>query len=104
MKLFDFDEKTEAKVSSFNCSYSWSDMANALTDAGIPHDVVRNLADVRMSILFQRPLLDIMKFDDYLHDRFGDYESEGKSMKDMFGELFGDKAPGIAYYFGVEGK
>ena len=73
----------------------------ALTDHNIPHEVVRTLADVPLSIIFKRPILDIFKFDDYLHDRFGDYESEDKSIKDMFDKLFGNDADRIAYYFGI---
>lgn len=30
------------------------------------------------------------------------YESENKSMADMFKKLFGDDSDKIAYYFGVE--
>lgn len=99
-ELFDFGDNSKL-AKSFDCSYSWSDMANALTDSGIPHDVVRELADVQVSMLFRRPVLNVFKFDDYLHDRFGDYESEGKSMKSLFDELFGEKAKRMSYYFGI---
>lgn len=100
MKLFDNDEKIESR--NFDCSYSWSDMANALTDHNIPHGILRTLADVKMAIVMGRPVLNIFKFDDWLHYKYGDYEREGKSMKDMFEQLFGDDAGKIAYYFGVE--
>ncbi len=78
----------EVENRSFDCSYSWGDMANALTDHNIPHEVVRTLADVPMAMIMKRPILNMFKFDDYLHDQYGDYESEGKSMKDMFKKLF----------------
>lgn len=84
--------------------YSWSDMANALTDKGIPYEVVRNLADMQMSMIMNRPIFNVFKFDDWLHERFGDYESEKKSMRDMFNQLFGDDSDKIAYYFGIEVK
>lgn len=100
MKLFDIDDEIESR--GFDCSYSWSDMANALTDHNIPHEILRTLADVKMAIVMKRPVLNIFKFDDWLHDRYGDYEREGKSMEDMFKQLFGDDAGKIAYYFGVE--
>lgn len=83
--------------------YSWSDMANALTDKGVPHKVVRNLADIQMSMIMNRPIFNVFKFDDWLHEKFGDYESEKKSMRDMFNQLFGDDSDKIAYYFGIEG-
>lgn len=89
------------KENNFEGSYSWSDMANALTSHNIPHEVVRTLADVPMAIIMKRPILNMFKFDDYLHEQYGDYESEGKSMKDMFDELFGNDANKIAYYFGL---
>lgn len=100
MKLFDIGDEVESR--NFDCSYSWSDMANALTDHNIPHEVVRTLADVPMAIIMKRPILNIFKFDDYLHDQYGDYESENKSMADMFKKLFGDDSDKIAYYFGIE--
>ena len=84
--------------------YSWSDMANALTHKGVPHEVVRNLADMQMSMIMNRPIFNVFKFDDWLHEKFGDYESEKKSMQDMFNQLFGDDSDKIAYYFGIEVK
>ena len=84
--------------------YSWSDMANALTDKGVPHEVVRNLADMQMSMIMNRPIFNVFKFDDWLHEKFGDYESEKKSMQDMFNQLFGDDSDKIAYYFGIKVK
>ena len=84
--------------------YSWSDMANELTSRGVPHEVVRNLADMKMSIIMNRPIFDIFKFDDWLHEKFGNYESENKSMRDMFNQLFGDDSDKIAYYFGIKVK
>ena len=79
-------------------------MANALTDKGVPNEVVRNLADIQMSIIMNRPIFNVFKFDDWLHEKFGDYESENKSMRDMFNQLFGDDSDKIAYYFGIKVK
>ena len=84
--------------------YSWSDMANTLTDKGVPHEVVRNLADMEMAMIMNRPIFSIFKFDEWLHEKYGDYESENKSMHDMFIQLFGDDSDKIAYYFGIERK
>ena len=33
--------------------------------------------------------LDIIKFDDWLHEKVGDYEDDGKNMKDALIENFG---------------
>ena len=84
--------------------YSWSDMANVLTNKGVPHEVVRNLADMQMSMIMNRPIFNVFKFDDWLHEKFGNYESEKKSMRDIFSQLFGDDSDKIAYYFGIEVK
>lgn len=37
-------------------------------------------------------LFDILKFDDWLHRKFGNYEDDKKSMKDIVSEHFGDNA------------
>lgn len=89
---------------SIEKSYSWSDMANEFTSRGIPHSVVSKIADVEVSSILKRPVMSIFKFDDWLHERYGNYESKGKSMRDMFKELFGDDADKMAYYFAVEGN
>jgi len=83
-------------------NYSWSDMANFMTDCGIPHSVVKNLTDPFISILvYKRLVFDLIKFDDYLHERYGNYEEQGKSQSDIFEELFGDKIEQAKYYFGL---
>lgn len=81
--------------------YSWSEMANEFTDRGIPHEVVRNLADIKMAIILNRPIMDLMKFDDYLHQKYGDYEKEGNSMKDIFDKIFAKDSDKMKYYFGL---
>lgn len=99
------NDTLEAKEGTWNKDveklYSWSDMANALTEHGIPHSVVSGLADLQMASILNRPIFNIFKFDDYLHDRFGAYEEEQKSMKDIFIQLFGDDVERIKYFFGI---
>jgi len=36
--------------------------------------------------------INLIKFDEWLHDKFGDYEDEEKSMKDIIEEHFGNTA------------
>ena len=100
MNLFDqLDEKENGK---FDCSYTWSDMANFMTNCGIPHSVLANLVDPFVAmIVYKRPVFDVLKFDDYVHEKYGDYEKRGKSLKDMFKEIFGDKIKEAEYYFGI---
>lgn len=40
-------------------------------------------------------LFDILKFDDWLHEKFGDYEDEHKSMKNVVFEHFGENAANL---------
>jgi len=82
-------------------NYSYSDMANFLLDFNIPYSVIKTLADPITKIFFGRPVLNIFKFDDYLHQKYGKYEDEGKSMSDIFKELFGDKTEKAQFYFGI---
>ena len=57
-----------------------------------------------MAMIMNRSIFSIFKFDEWLHEKYGDYESENKSMHDMFIQLFGDDCDKIAYYFGIEVK
>ena len=82
-------------------NYSFSDMANFLVGFGVPHEVIGGLADVFYSQLLKRPILNLFKFDDFLHEKYGDYESEGKSTADIFSEFFGDKVKEAEFYFAV---
>ena len=86
------------------CDYSWSDMANFMTDCGVPHSAMKNLADPFMGAILGRPVLSLINFDDFLHKKYGEYENQGKSMKDIFGEFFGDKVEQAEYYFGLENE
>lgn len=44
--------------------------------------------DTMLSLAMKRPMFDIWKFDDYLHGRFGNYEEQGKSMRDILREHY----------------
>lgn len=41
-------------------------------------------------VLFGEFVIDILKFDQFLHEKFGNYEDEGKSMRDILSEKYGD--------------
>lgn len=45
-----------------------------------------------LSIVCKHLMIDILKFDDWLHSQFGNYEDEGKSMRDIIHEKYGDNA------------
>ena len=42
-----------------------------------------------LSILFKKPIIDINKFDDWLHNQYGDYEEQGLSMQDVLTKNYG---------------
>ena len=77
------------------------EMENDLKSFGIPIEKIPGLFDAELSLAVHKPILSLIAFDDYLHKRFGNYESEGKSMSSLFDELFGSKSKEIASYFGV---
>lgn len=56
---------------------------------GVPF---KRFYDGLMSVVFGKLTINIIVFDDYLHERFGEYEDEGKSMKDEVIEKFGKEA------------
>lgn len=47
--------------------------------------------DGLISIASKKLCIDILKFDDWLHEKYGDYENEGKSMDDIVREKYGEK-------------
>jgi hypothetical protein len=46
--------------------------------------------DITLSAAFKRPVLNIGKFDDWLHDKFGKYENKGLSMYDVLKNNYGE--------------
>jgi hypothetical protein len=52
--------------------------------SNFPHGPRRLYFDVLLSKAFDRPVLDFWKFDDFLHEIYGEYEEErGLSMHDL---------------------
>jgi len=48
--------------------------------------------DKDLTAAFRKPVLDIGKFDDWLHEKFGEYENDGLSMSDVLANNFGESA------------
>ena len=46
--------------------------------------------DGLMSVTSKRLCIDILKFDDWLHEQYGDYEDNGLSMEDVVRKHYGD--------------
>lgn len=47
--------------------------------------------DKLMSVVFRLVIIGIFAFDDWLHEKYGNYEEEGKSMRDIVTEHYGEK-------------
>ena len=78
---------------------SLCDMSNTLGKYNIPSKALKPSI---ISVFLHRPILDTFVFDDWVHEKYGDYESEGKSLNDMFKLIFGDEASYIKTFFGVD--
>ena len=48
--------------------------------------------DPLISYITGTPKLDVYKFDDYLHEKHGDYEKQKQSMKDVLETYYGKEA------------
>ena len=44
-----------------------------------------------MSVLSKHLCIDILKFDDWLHEKHGTYENEGMGMNDVIRKYYGEK-------------
>ena len=53
---------------------------------------IRHFYDNVVTAYFQRIKIDPFKFDDYLHQKHGNYEKQGKSMNDIVIENYGENA------------
>lgn len=44
------------------------------------------------AIIQKKGVLDIIKFDDWLHEQYGQYENKGLSMQDLIRKEYGEEA------------
>ena len=47
--------------------------------------------DAMMSVIMGKPILDPFKFDDWLHEKYGNYEESGHSMYTLLIEHYGQE-------------
>jgi len=52
---------------------------------------IKHFYDGLCTFLFGQIQIDIFKFDEYLHKKYGEYEREGKSLNDIVTEHYGAK-------------
>jgi hypothetical protein len=48
--------------------------------------------DPALSFCIGKPKIDLIKFDNYLHEKHGNYEFRDMSMSDVLAQNYGDKA------------
>lgn len=71
-------------------------------DLKVPYHWKRMLYDKTLSLVLNRPALNIGAFDDYLHSFFRDYENRGYSMEEVLNEVYPQETvKKIRYYLGV---
>ena len=52
----------------------------------------RPFYDGMMSVIFKHLMVDVIKLDDWLHTKWGDYEAEGMSMRGCIRKHYGEDA------------
>lgn len=77
----------------------WSKPLQFFQKHGFTQEFVRDMCDRRLSVLFKKPVFDVYRFDDYIHKWKGNYEEQGKSLSDMFNEIFGEDVEIAKEYF-----
>lgn len=78
--------------------FTWGGMKTVLIKYGIPSAAIK--ADMLMSIVLNRPVLDIFALEDYFNAR----EIPGESLQEQFQAVFGEAAPEIEKFYGLRGE
>ena len=82
-------------------SYTIFDFYKFFLELGMSENQSRKMIDYFYSKLENRPIGDINFFDEWLHEKYDDYEDE-KSIEDICIEKFGEeKTEKIKYYLGL---
>jgi hypothetical protein len=56
------------------------------------HSLIKEFMDELQSYILRTPKLDPFKFDDFLHENYGDYEDRGLSMESILEIHYGPQA------------
>lgn len=75
--------------------FTWDKMKAVLMKYGIPSAAIK--ADMLMSLVKNRPVLDIYALSDY----FDASEIPGESLQEQFQAVFGEAAPEIEKFYGL---
>lgn len=77
------------KDTTYNWPNDWSKLRRDFIEKF--HMSIVDIYDPFMSWIMQKFQIDIVKFDDKLHRKLGDYEEKGLSMRDIIKKTYGDK-------------
>ena len=77
------------KDTTYNWPNDWSKLRRDFIETF--HMSIVDIYDPFMSWIMQKFQIDIVKFDDKLHRKLGDYEEKGLSMRDIIKKTYGDK-------------
>lgn len=81
---------------------TWTDITELLRKIRVPNDVIRGMADPLYAEIIGRPAIDMLKFDDWLHTIFGNFEAWGSSMKDIVHREYPEYEKELEYALGVK--
>ncbi|GHV57818.1 hypothetical protein AGMMS49579_24240 [Spirochaetia bacterium] len=56
------------------------------------HTKLNPFLDGLLMVATKKPVIDVFKFDDWLHEQHGNYEDKGKCMADILNEKYGKDA------------
>lgn len=75
-------------IATYQWPKDWSKLRQKFV--GTFHMTIVDVYDPLMSCLYGKFQIDIIKFDDVLHRKFGDYEERGLSMRDIIKREYGE--------------
>lgn len=92
---------------SNSCSvYGMVEVLTRTTDLFYRHGFTRGelnvLFDKELTFIFRQPCFNLVKLDDIFRSKYGEYEKQGKTMSDIFSEVFGNDAEEMKKYFLVD--
>lgn len=85
-------QKSRNDMSQETATYQWpKDWAILRKNfVGVFHMPIVDFYDPLLSWVSGKFMIDIVKFDDDMHRKFGEYEDQGLSMKDIIKQHYGD--------------
>lgn len=83
---------------------TWEEIEILLKRLHVPMTEIIKMEDPWYASALGRPSVNITIFDGWLHQKFGNYDKDGKGMKELISEKFPDKIDDIEYMLGITDK